>query len=44
MEAIRREAANTMHEARRTASQAFLMEAGTPKHLAQLALHYPGLL
>jgi len=44
MDAIRREAANTMHEARRSTSQAFLMEAETPKQLAQLALHYPALL
>ena len=44
MDAIRREAANTMHEARRTTSQAFVMEAETPKQLAKLALHYPRLL
>jgi len=44
MDAIRREAANTMHEARRSTSQAFMMEAETPKQLAQLALHYPRLL
>jgi esterase/lipase len=44
MDAIRREAANTMHEARRTRSQAFFMEAETPKQLALLALRYPRLL
>ena len=44
MDAIRREAANTMHEARRTTSQAFFMEAETPKQLALLALRYPRLL
>ncbi len=44
MDAIRREAARTMHEARRTTSQAFFMEAETPRQLAQLALHYPRLL
>ena len=44
MDAIRREAANTMHEARRTTSQAFFMEAETPKQLAKLALQYPRLL
>jgi hypothetical protein len=30
MDTIRREAANTMHEARRSTSQAFFMEAETP--------------
>ena len=44
MDTIRREAANTMHEARRSTSQAFFMEAETPKQLAQLVLHYPRLL
>ena len=44
MDAIRREAANTMHKARRSTSQAFFMEAGTPRQLAQLVLHYPRLL
>lgn len=44
MISIRQEAANTMHEARRTTSQAFFMEAETPKQLAQLALRYPRLL
>jgi pimeloyl-ACP methyl ester carboxylesterase len=44
MDSIRREAANTMHEARRTAPQAFFMEAETPRQLAQLALQYPRLL
>jgi len=44
MDAIRREAAATMHEARRTVSQAFFMEAETPRQLARLALHYPRLL
>jgi len=44
MDAIRREAARTMHEARRTSSQAFFMEAETPRQLAQLALHYARLL
>ncbi len=44
MDSIRREAATTMHEARRTKSQAFFMEAETPKQLAQLVLHYPRLL
>ena len=44
MISIRQEAANSMHEARRTTSQAFFMEAETPKQLAQLALHYPRLL
>ena len=31
MISIRQEAANSMHEARRTTSQAFFMEAETPK-------------
>ena len=44
MDAIRREAAATMHEARRSVPQAFFMEAETPRQLAQLALHYPRLL
>ena len=44
MDAIRREAASTMHTARRSTSQAFRMEAETPRQLARLALHYPRLL
>ena len=44
MHSIRHEAASTMHKARRTTSQAFFMEAQTPKQLAQLALNYPRLL
>ena len=44
MDAIRQEAAATMHKARRTAPQAFFMEAETPRQLAQLALQYPRLL
>ena len=44
MDSLRREAASTMHTARRSTSQAFLMEAETPRQLAQLALQYPRLL
>ncbi len=44
MDSIRREAATTMRTARRSVAQAFAMEAATPKHMAELALHYPRLL
>ena len=44
MDPIRREAAATMHKARRSVSQAFVMEAETPRQVARLALQYPRLL
>ena len=44
MDPIRREAAATMHKARRSVSQAFIMEAETPRQVARLALQYPRLL
>jgi hypothetical protein len=44
MDSIRKEAAATMREARRTVLQAISLESSTPRQLAKLALHYPGLL
>jgi pimeloyl-ACP methyl ester carboxylesterase len=44
MDSIREEAAATLKQAKRTTSQAFAMEAETPKQMAKLALHYPRLL
>ncbi len=44
MDPVRREAAATMHKARRSLSEAVSLELQTPKQLVKLALQYPCLL